>query len=47
MSTKCTNNHNHSKPFDEMINIIKMNPISNYSCVLCKKENDKKFSNIF
>ena len=44
MSTKCTNNHNYSKSFDEMLNIIKTNPISNYSCVVC--ENEKNFSDV-
>ena len=42
MSTKCTNNHNYSKPFDEIQNISK----TNYSCVLCENENNKKLSNI-
>ena len=45
MSIKCTNNHNLSKSFDEMINITKNDPISKYSCVIC--ENEKKFSNVF
>ena len=47
MSTKCTNNHNYTKPFDEMEKMIKTNLISNYSCVLCEKENNKKNFNIF
>ena len=47
MSTKCTNNHNYLKPFDEMENISKTNPISNYSCVLCENENNKQLSNVF
>ena len=45
MSTKCTNNHNYSKTFDEMEKISKTNSISNYSCPLC--ENDKKLSNVY
>ena len=44
MSTKCINNHNYSKPFDEMLNIIKTNPISNYSC---ENENNNNISNAF
>ena len=47
MSIKCTNDHNYSKTFDEMENIIKTFPISNYSCVSCKIENNKKFSNVY
>ena len=42
MSTKCTNNHNFSKSFDEMQILCKKSLISNYSCVLCAKENNKK-----
>ena len=42
MSTKCTNNHNYLKSFDEMEKMIKTNPISNYSCVLCEKKIIKK-----
>ena len=45
MSTKCTNNHNYSKPFDEIENISKT--ISNYSCFLCQNENNKQFSKVF
>ena len=44
MSTKCTNNHNYLKTFDEMEKISKTNPISNYTSALC--ENEKKLSNI-
>ena len=47
MSIKCTNNHNYSKTFDEMEKISKINPISNYSCALCKNENNKKLSNVY
>ena len=45
ISTKCTNNHNYSKSFDEIQTIFKTIPISKYSCVLC--ENEKKFSNVY
>ena len=45
MSIKCINNHNYSKPFDEMENISKTNSISNYSCALCENENNKQLSN--
>ena len=47
MSIKCTNNHSYSKTFDEMEKISKTNPISNYSCVLCENENNKKLSNVY
>ena len=47
MSTKCTNNHIYSKPFDEMQIITKTNLISNYSCVLCENEKNNKISNVF
>ena len=36
MSTKCANNHSYLKSFDEMENICKTNPISNYSSALCE-----------
>ena len=45
MSSKCTNNHNYSKPFDEMQSMLKTNPISNSICDLCG--NNKQLSNIF
>ena len=45
ISTKCTNNHNYLKSFDEIQTIFKTIPISNYFCVLC--ENEKKFSNVY
>ena len=46
MSTKCTNNHNYSKPFDEDGKYF-YNLISNYSCVLCENENNKQLSNVY
>ena len=45
MTTKCTNNHSYSKPFDEMLKNTTKNPISNYFCFLCEKE--KKISKIY
>ena len=50
MSTKCTNNHNYLKFFDEMQIMSKTNPISNYCCNLCENrnnENKKILSNVF
>ena len=48
MSTKCTNNHNYSKPFDEMEMMCKASPILNYTCELCKNFKEaKNFSNIY
>ena len=50
MSTKCTNNHNYSKPFEEMQKMSKTSLISQYTCEYCEnenKENNKKLSNIF
>ena len=48
MSTKCTNNHYYSKPFDEMIRICTNNSISKNFCIICENEKEnKKLSNIF
>ena len=50
MSIKCitNNNHNDSKPFDEMEKMCTC-PISNNTCINCENENkiNKKLSNIF
>ncbi len=43
MSIKCTNNHNYSKTFDEMKNILETNQISYYYCILCECEKKKNF----
>ena len=51
MSIKCitNDNHNESKPFDEMEKMCKSSPISNNICLNCVSENkeNKKLSNIF
>ena len=47
ISTKCANNYNYLKPFDEMQIMSKTNPISNNLCVLCENENNKQPSNVF
>ena len=48
MSTKCTNNHKYSKPYEEMEMMCKSSPILNYTCELCEDYKESKmFSNIY
>ena len=42
ISIKCTNDHNDSKSFEEMLNLCL---ISNYSCFSCLNENRINYNN--
>ena len=46
MSIKCVNDHNYLISFDEIENMCKTNPISNYSCNICESENKENFNKL-